>query len=260
VVLPIFVIGFLILLGVFVGLSASLFGLGGGVFIVPILPSVLSVSAYETVLISLATVMTVVFTNVIKYSKMKLLDWPKALTYAPFASLGGVLAAYAAGFLSQTHIRFGTGLLLLFLGVRLFIKPSKIKLGLGRIWLSLISSLAGLASGLTGVGTGAVLSPIFMREKIVPSNQVAPTGNAILLITTIITLITYYVRSSMGVSQITLTRTGLECIVAISLGAQASGVFGRKIHVALSEQGRRILLSLVTSLLGLWVLIRVFYA
>jgi len=258
--LQLFEISSLLILGVFVGLGASLFGLGGGVFIVPLLPSISNMGAHETVLISLATVMTVVFTNVVQYSKLNLVDWKKAIFFAPFAAFGGALAAIAATYIEAEQIRIFTGVLLIILAVRLFIKPSKQKAGIGQFVLSLISAFAGFASGLSGVGTGAILSPIFMREKVVPSAQVSPTSNAILLITTLVTLFTYLVRAQMGASFISISTLGIEIIIVVGLAAQIAGLSGRKMHVALSDQSRRLLLAAVTAGLGAWVLIRTWYA
>ncbi|MBY0384598.1 TSUP family transporter, partial [bacterium] len=67
-------------LGIIVGVVSSLFGIGGGIFIVPLLPNLLGVTPHQAVATSLASVFLVTLLNTVSFSREKLVNWKTGLT------------------------------------------------------------------------------------------------------------------------------------------------------------------------------------
>ena len=101
-------------LGLVVGCISSLFGLGGGVVLVPLLPFILPVEASEAVMLALGCMSIVVAVNLYMFNKKQLVVWSYVFKFGSLAALGGIIASQLAVGLRGEWIR-GITVVMLFL-------------------------------------------------------------------------------------------------------------------------------------------------
>ena len=137
-------------IGIAVGFLAGLFGIGGGMVMVPMLVFVFTAKGFPAehmMHLSLATSMaTIVFTSlssVRAHHRHDAVDWAVARAMAPGIVIGALVATLVAGFVPTRPLASGFTVFMFYAATRMFIevkpKPSR--------------QLPGSA-GLFGVGTG----------------------------------------------------------------------------------------------------------
>ena len=166
-------------LGILSGLSVTYLGMGGSVYIVPLLPFLADLSPYETIQLSFLFLCVMAFINSIIFISRKMVVWS---LFKTVASVGAGVAFLASLLISQIppfHVRFT---LWVFLGVILtfpfIIRRSS--------WIlkklpTISGTLMGLCSGLTGLGGGIILSPLFHESRQIPVSKIPGTVCLIML-------------------------------------------------------------------------------
>ena len=160
------------LLGLLSGICSSYLGVGGSLFIVPLLPVLVGFSPIESLQISLSMIFVMSFINTVSFYYQKLILWnwvyPIILTGLGFS----FLSSFLIQFTTATRIRF---VLWLFLTFMLFLPFLLKKL----LWLCkkqgvyIFGSLMGLCVGCTGLGGGFILSPYLHESSQIPSKNVS---------------------------------------------------------------------------------------
>lgn len=156
----------LIVAGLGAGFIGGLFGIGGGVIIVPALYFVFTalgvdeaVRMHVAVGTSLSTIIATSWRSLSAHTKAGAVDFEILKTWTPWIAFGALLGAAAAGIANTEALLliFGGGLLLIAaqMGLadpnwRLF---SDLPRGIGR---ALIAGVLGLLSALMGIGGGAI--------------------------------------------------------------------------------------------------------
>ncbi len=160
-----------LLLGTVAGFVGGLFGLGGGVVIVPLLiwsfsaqgfdPEVLTHMAIGT---SLATIIVTSVSAAWVHHKRKTVLWPVFLRLAPGIALGAVIGGLLAVQLSGQLLQIAFGLLMTVLAVQIGfgIKPSPHRELPGTVGMVSMGSLFGMCSALFGIGGGSMTSPYLL--------------------------------------------------------------------------------------------------
>lgn len=157
-----------LLLGAVAGLTAGLFGVGGGLVIVPALvftfsfleiaPSILTQLAIGT---SLATIVLTSISSVRAHHGYDNVDWSLWLRLAPAIALGVILGVYTAVGMAGVHLQilFGVFAILvgLQMGLRLQPRPGRVVPGLAG--LGLAGTIIGYVSALFGIGGGSLTVP-----------------------------------------------------------------------------------------------------
>lgn len=160
-------IGLLVLSGVFAGLAAGLFGIGGGAVIVPVLYFLLAALGYEdtamhvAVATSLATIILTSIRSVMAHNKRGAVDWSVIRGWAPWIMAGAVIGQLVAGYISKDGLTLIFGSLLLLLAMQLYFGRPTWKLaddlpggapraGLGSV-LGALSAIMGIGGGTFGV-------------------------------------------------------------------------------------------------------------
>ncbi len=206
------------IMGLFVSLVSVFIGLGGGIILVPLLPSVFGLGVHESVATSLFTIFFVVSENSYRFHKKKqgLIHWPVVLLMGPVSALTAMISAQISQKTSPERILDVLGVILALIALKnlfpsllsknhgsplTFIskkfsptdtKPPGTKshekhgLGAREKFFSMGGGvLAGLTSGFAGVGSGVVLSPVMILLKTVKPVQLVPTANANMVFTTL---------------------------------------------------------------------------
>lgn len=166
----------------FIGLIASMIGVGGGIFMVPLLSlSHLVGTMQEAVGTSLAAVIFTSLSSTLAYRAKRVVELKLGLMLMPTTILGAWAGAYLTRFISSGGLSVAFGLLLLYPAVmmlrgrpprevaRLF-RWSASRDGYNLIGVALLGLGAGLASGFFGIGGGIVMVPamaIFLQLEII---------------------------------------------------------------------------------------------
>jgi uncharacterized membrane protein YfcA len=98
-----------------IGWVASMVGVGGGIFMVPLLVFLNLVgSTQEAVGTSLAAIVFNSISSTIAYSRQKKIDYKFALALLPAALVGAWLGAFLTEFISSEELAIAFGVLLLY--------------------------------------------------------------------------------------------------------------------------------------------------
>ena len=111
--------------------------------------------------------------------------------------------------------------------------------------------LIGVLSGLTGIGTGVLLSSLLLNWGIVRNDQVSPTSNGIMIFTTFFGCLAF-----LNGFEINMMRVGeihMEKVVVLFMSASVSAYFGRKYQSQLSAYWRGLILSCLLFFLSVYM-------
>lgn len=154
--------------GVFAGLLAGLFGVGGGLIMVPALAILLpmqGVSASVVMQIAIGTSLAVIsatsVSSALAHHRRDGVLWPVFRAMVPGLAIGALLGAAAAHVLSGEALRriVGTGALLVALKMALELKPSGAAQLPGRLGMGIAGTVIGSLSALIGIGGGSLTVP-----------------------------------------------------------------------------------------------------
>lgn len=110
------------LVGLVGGVTSGLFGVGGGVIMVPAMVLLLSPpirDIKQAIGTSLLVIIPTALAGMGKHFHQGNVDWRLALALAPGAVLGGFLGAWATTFVSADNLKRAFGGFLILVGVRL---------------------------------------------------------------------------------------------------------------------------------------------
>jgi uncharacterized membrane protein YfcA len=171
-----------VLLGAVAGLMAGLFGIGGGLIIVPILAMLFASQGFPTELVMIMSVATslatIIFTSVfsvLAHHRLGSVLWSRVLTLGLGIMIGAALGSVVADHIPGSALRFMFTIYLLVVGVQmaLQIKPKpgqqqpSGKLDLG------VSAIIGLLASLLGIGGGTLIVPFLVHFQTPMRNAVA---------------------------------------------------------------------------------------
>jgi uncharacterized membrane protein YfcA len=198
---------FLILLGVFVGIVASMMGIGGGVFIVPILSILFEFTSQQAVGTSLGVIIFTSLASTYAYSRQKRIDYKIGLAFSVSAVPGAMLGAYLTNFISSQMLGIIFGLFLIFVAIRMavnlkipFPKASKTFVRWHRrlvdsdgkvfeydsniLLSSFLAFFGGFSSGFLGIGGGSLMVPILHLVANLPIHLTVATSMFIMIFST----------------------------------------------------------------------------
>ncbi len=170
------------LLGAVAGLLAGLFGIGGGLIMVPVLAMlfVMQGVASELVMImavatSLATIILTALASVNAHHRLGAVLWDKVLRLSPGIMAGSALGAIIAEQTSGEALRFIFIIYLLYAALQLALqrKPNAGQKPASRFLDHLAGLLIGTLSALIGIGGGTLTVPYLVYFQIPIRNAVA---------------------------------------------------------------------------------------
>lgn len=158
-------LGHVVWIGLSGGIGSGLFGVGGGVILVPLLVRFLGLTQQAAHGTALAVALFTAPAALIQYARTGHVDVPWSLTLAAGSVVGAPLGARWAHDTSEKNLRRAFGVLLLILAVRLSLTrlPEGNFLPTAGLW-SIVARVTlgwviGVASGYFGVGGGVILVP-----------------------------------------------------------------------------------------------------
>jgi uncharacterized membrane protein YfcA len=242
-----------VLVGVLAGFLAGLFGVGGGILIVPGLVLVVGMPQRLAHGTSLAAVVPISVASLVTYVVHDNVDWPVALCLAIGAVGGAVIGTRLLTVLPVRTITVLFVILLLATAARLFIDVD----ATGRSALDVTSALvlvgvglaAGILAGLLGVGGGIIVVPAMILLLGIDPTVAKGTSAAMIIPTALMG--TWRNRRSANADLHVAWVIGLAGIVTAALGA----ILADRLDDDLSNFLFAILLLLVAIRLT-WPLIR----
>jgi len=238
------------LLGFLIGTVASMVGVGGGVFIVPLLTLVYEFSPPEAVGTSLATIIFTSLASTANYSRQKRIYYKTGLILALTTVPGAFLGAYLTSIIEERLLGLIFGVFIFFVALRMIFKLSfsrtkhsdtekrthvvdsesslfesrtKILLGV------MLSFFGGLSSGLLGIGGGSLLVPIMLLAMNMPMHITVATSMFTMIFTSISGGVQHYLQNHISFEYTLLLVLGT--IFGAQLGAYTSKrVSGRNLR------------------------------
>lgn len=176
-----------LLIGAIAGFAAGLFGVGGGLIIVPILFIVFSQAGFDPSVImhmavgtSLATIIVTSISSVTAHHKKGAVLWQVFRNLAPGLVLGSFLGAGIADYLSGQGLQLIIGAFALWVGYRMFsgakaaVDSSKVLPSPTRQMLA--GGGIGIASAIFGIGGGSLTVPYLNKHGVVMQQAVATSA------------------------------------------------------------------------------------
>lgn len=187
-------------LGIIVGVVSSLFGIGGGIFIVPILPSLVVMTHHQAIATSLAAVFLVTLLNTVGFAKDKLVNWRTGLLLGVPSGIMAFVSGPWAAAVGDIALRVFFLFILLVLLIITFFRRNLPPLGEEALTITktkglfalLFAVVAGFVSAFTGIGAGVILSPIMFNLKMVRAKELVPTTNLSTMLTTFSGSLSYF--------------------------------------------------------------------
>ncbi len=174
-----------LLLGSLAGLSAGLFGIGGGVLIVPFLSWLFVAHRFHPELVMLMAVATslatAIFTSAASantHYRLGNIVWPRVFRLSPSLLFGALAGTLIAKYLSVQLLRTSFIAYLVYTGLNMALpKRSKSSSRIGQpFWDYPIGFLIGSISALLGIGGGTMTVPYLATSGQIMRNAVATSS------------------------------------------------------------------------------------
>ncbi len=233
----------LMLVGLIAGVMGALFGIGGGMIIVPILTILFGLIAKDAVAISLIGIVATSVGASSVYVNKRVSNIHLGLLLEVTTVFGAILGVFIATYLSNFAMTTIFSMVLIFTAIRMIADPKRMiepsdepgayrftyydevqkkdiryDIQNGEKGVALCT-LAGVISSMTGMGGGAIKVPIMNLYMRVPMKAATATSNYMVGITAFVGAILYFI---MG--EVSLTFAG-----SVAVGGFIGSMIGTKI-------------------------------
>ncbi|MDO3376562.1 sulfite exporter TauE/SafE family protein [Geoalkalibacter halelectricus] len=230
-------IGLFLLVGALAGILAGLFGIGGGVVLVPLFIWAFSIAGFPPDLIvhiafgtSLAIIIPTAFSAALGHRKRGNVKSPQVIILAAGSLLGAALGAYLATTLSGDVLKALFGLMLLGVGLKLFLfHPRLPPEETGKIparKLLAVGFIGGGFSAFFGIGGGVITVPLLVIALRQPIHLAVGNSSALIVVSALAGTI-FYVLLGFQVPHLPSYCLGYVNVVVATLVAPVSMVCAR---------------------------------
>jgi uncharacterized membrane protein YfcA len=256
---------FLVSMGMATGLIGSLLGLGGGVFLVPLLTLAIGAPIRVAIAASLISVIATASASATVNLKRGLVNMRLGLALEVATSIGGLLGGITSSLLSHRQLFVGFGLTLSAMGIVMAARSSRrniiadVDLDPGllggrieeggrtylyrakRLPLALCSSLvAGAISGLLGVGGGIIKVPVLSAFCGIPIRVAASTSTFMIGVTAAASAFIYFGRGQID----------LPLTAAIAIGTLPGSLIGARLSDKVHARSLKVIMAFVLILVA----------
>lgn len=174
----------LIGIGLFAGLLSGLFGVGGGIVIVPALVLLLGYSQRLAAGTSLAAIVPMATVGVVSYALAGSVSWVAALLLAAGAVVGAQVGTWISPRLPHRALQWGfIGFLVVVIATLFFVIPSRETVFVVTVWSGValvgLGVITGVLAALLGVGGGIIVVP--MLVLLFGTSDVVAKGTSLLM-------------------------------------------------------------------------------
>jgi len=229
----------LIPLGFAAGLLGSIIGLGGGIIIVPVL-TFFGFSPALAASNSIFAVFSNAIASSISYAKQRRIEYSIGLKLGLLSIPGTVVGAFISSEITPSIFKILFALILISASIYIFFKrkieQKNYNLSKQIMILAIGASfVAGIISGLFGVGGGIIFVPLMVVAMGLSMKNAAPTSQFILLFASGSALVTHTILGHPDFYQALLLATG----------AFVGGLVGARLSLEIKENSLKILISIV---------------
>lgn len=229
----------LIPLGFAAGLLGSIIGLGGGIIIVPVL-TFFGFSPALAASNSIFAVFSNAVASSISYAKQRRIEYSIGLKLGILSIPGTVVGAFISSEITPSIFKILFALILISASIYIFskrkIEQKNYNLSKQIMILAIGASfVAGIISGLFGVGGGIIFVPLMVVAMGLSMKNAAPTSQFILLFASGSALVTHTILGHPDFYQALLLATG----------AFVGGLIGARLSLEIKENSLKILISIV---------------
>jgi uncharacterized protein len=225
-------------LGLVAGFLSGLFGVGGGILIVPALVLILHMAQRLAHGTSLAAIVPIAIAGVIGFAIEDAVDWPVAGLLIAGAAVGAVVGTRLLAVLPARALGFIFTGALLATAVRLIFDQSDatgrgeltVAAGLG---LVAIGVLSGILAGLLGVGGGIIMVPAMVLLYSIPGAVAKGTSLAVIIPTAVVGT----------VRNLQAHNADLQTALLVGLSGVVSSFAGSQISIGLDDRLSNILFA-----------------
>jgi len=240
-----------ILVGLAAGLLSGMFGVGGGILIVPGLVLIAKMDQRIAHGTSLAAVLPISLASLASYWSQDKVDWSVGFWLALGAIVGALLGTKLLHVLPHRTLALGFAGLLIVTAIRLFLPltagerdPLELATVIG---LVVIGIATGILAGLLGVGGGVVMVPAMMMLLTMPSAFAKGTSVAVIIPTAL-----------MGTwRNRTKTNVDLRAAVICGVGGIPAAVVGGWISAQMSDTVSNVLFASLLIVVAVRLLLQV---
>lgn len=179
----------IVLVGLAAGMLSGMFGVGGGILIVPGLVLIAKMDQRIAHGTSLAAVLPISAASLVTYWAQDKVDWPVGFWLALGAIAGALVGTKLLHVLPHRTLALGFSALLIVTAIRLFLpldSGERDVLAIAAVLaLVAIGVATGVLAGLLGVGGGVVMVPAMMMVLSMPSAFAKGTSVAVIIPTAI---------------------------------------------------------------------------
>ena len=177
----------LFLVGAFAGLMSGLFGIGGGMIVVPIVLWLLAKlnidSAYTqhiAVGTSFAIMMFTTFSSALAQHKKKAVEWSAVIKMSPAMVVGGLLGSFISRHLSATFLHYFFIVFVILVGLKILFKlnPKTTRPMPATPIIIIVGLIIGILSSWVGIGGGTLIVP-FLLFCSLPIHRAVGTSSAL---------------------------------------------------------------------------------
>lgn len=229
----------IVMVGLAAGLLSGVFGVGGGILVVPALVLFVKMDQRMAHGTSLAAVLPISMASLVTYWVQGNVDWPVAAWLAIGAVAGALLGTKLLHVLPHKALAIGFSALLLVTAARLFMAGDAA--GRGALdWragavLIVVGLVTGILAGLLGVGGGVVMVPAMMM--ILSEASVMAKGTSVAVIIPTALMGTWRNRRN--------DNADLRAAAIVGLGGIASAVVGGWIAGRMDETLSNVLFAIL---------------
>lgn len=222
----------LISIGIAAGILSGLFGVGGGIIIVPSLLGVYAFTHFEShyiVHIAIATsLFTIIFTSLSsahKHFGHGNVDWRSALYIGISSAVTVFLFSKIAILLPGEILKQAFSVVLIIVALKMLFdkkgrheSAAENKPEVFKPWLSLgIGALSGAIAAFSGLGGGVFVIPLMHYLMKVPFKKAVGTSSAAILITAVAGVISYFINSPAGANTIPYSFGMVDTLSAVPI-------------------------------------------
>lgn len=259
-------------IGIAAGILSGLFGVGGGIIIVPSLLAVYTfnnINSPYTVHIAIATsLFTIIFTSLSsshKHFSLGNVDWKSAIYIGISSAVTVFLFSKLAVMMPGDLLKKIFSVVLIIAAVKMLLdkkesqeKREKNSPGVFNKWASLgIGALSGAIAAFSGLGGGIFIIPLMHYLMKVPFKKAVGTSSAAILITAAAGVISYFINSPDGASGIRYSFGLVDTLSALPIIA-ASIPFAR-LGVYLNKKTHHYLLTKLFALFIIAVSVKLIF-
>lgn len=228
-----------LILGAAAGVVAGLFGIGGGLLIVPVLvfsfglqgmsPDVLTHVAVAT---SLATIVVTSISSVMAHHKKGAVRWELFKPLTVGILVGAVFGVFTADWLKGPHLQIAIGVFALLVSAQMAfgLKPQAGAESPGNNSLSMAGGFIGYASAIFGIGGGTLTVPYLTWKRVRMQEAVATSAACGLPIAIMGAITNVYVGwDEPSVAEWSLGYIYLPAFVGIAVTSSIFAKYGAKL-------------------------------